>query len=121
MDIEDIGFFPDYKLRKNQGRYKGEQIVSEKYIKEMFTEREKNHGYMWWIYHKDKKIKILRKEYSTGSYDSYCSNGVGGSLIAVIPEAQAVICMTCSLVYNPKIRMELINNYLLPYIDGMEV
>ena len=105
----------------NNGMYNGEKIVSENYIKEMFTEREKNYSYMWWIYNKDEKIQILRKEYNTGKYDSYCANGVGGSLIAVIPEDQVVICMTCSLVYNPKIRMELINNYLLPYIDNIEV
>lgn len=48
------------------------------------------------------------------------NNGVGGSLISVIPEDNVVICMTCSMVYNPKIRMELINHYLLPYIDKIE-
>ena len=104
----------------NKGIYNGERIVSEEYIQKMFTEREQNYGYMWWIYHKDEKIKILRKEYDTGKYDSYCANGVGGSLIAVIPEDNVVICMTCSLVYNPKIRMELINHYLLPYIDNAD-
>lgn len=104
----------------NNGMYNGERIVSESFIKNMSTEREKNYGYMWWVYHKDEKIKILRKEYNTGKYDSYCANGSGGSLIAVIPEAQIVICMTCTLVYNPKIRMELINNYLIPYIEKME-
>ena len=96
------------------------RIVSEAYIKQMSTEREKNYGYMWWIYHKDEKIKIIRKEYNTGKDESYCANGVGGSLISVIPEDNVVICMTCSMVYNPKIRMELINHYLLPYIDKIE-
>ncbi|MBQ2938457.1 MAG: serine hydrolase [Clostridia bacterium] len=103
----------------NNGMYDGKRIVSEKYIKEMTKEREKNYGYLWWIYHKNETIKIIRKEYNTGKFDSYCANGVGGSLIAVIPDDNIVICMTCSLVYNPKIRMELINNYLIPYIDSL--
>lgn len=47
-------------------------------------------------------------------------NGVGGSLVTVIPEIDTVICITCSLVYNPKPRMELINNYLLPYIEKLQ-
>ena len=105
----------------NNGVYNGERIVSEGYIKKMSTEKEKGYGYMWWIYHKDEKVKILRKEYETGKYDCYCANGVGGSLIAVIPEVDIVICMTCSMVYNPKVRMELINQYLLPYIDKIEI
>ena len=70
-------------------------------------------------YKKNSTIKITRKEYSTGKYDSYCMNGVGGSLVTVIPEIDTVICMTCSLVYNPKPRMELINNYLIPYIEKL--
>ena len=107
-------------LCQNHGMYNGERIVSETYINAMSTEREKNYGYMWWIYNKDEKIKILRKEYSTGKYDSYCANGSGGSLIAIVPEKHVVICMTCSLVYNPKIRMGLINDYLLPYIESIE-
>ena len=68
----------------------------------MLTEREETYGYLWWIYKKNSTVKIIRKEYSTGKYDSYCMNGVGGSL-----------------VYNPKPRMELINNYLIPYIEKM--
>lgn len=103
----------------NKGLYDGKRIVSEKYIEEMVTEREKNYGYMWWIYGKNEKIKILRKEYNSGKYDVYCANGVGGSLISVIPELNTVISITCSMVYNPKIRTELINNYLLPYLENL--
>jgi len=44
---------------------------------------------------------------------------VGGSLVAVIPELDAVISMACSLVYNPKPRMELINNYIIPYLESI--
>ena len=103
----------------NNGIYNGKRIVSEEYIKEMTKEREKNYGYLWWIYPKNQTMKIIRKEYKTGKFDSYCANGVGGSLIAVIPDDNIVICMTCSLIYNPKIRTELINNYLIPYIDSL--
>ena len=104
----------------NKGLYNGERILSEKYILEMLTEREESYGYLWWIYKKNRKIKIIRKEYSTGKYDSYCMNGVGGSLVTIIPEIDTVICMTCSLVYNPKPRMELINNCLIPYIEKID-
>lgn len=103
----------------NNGLYNGKRILSEQYIREMLTEREESYGYLWWIYKKNSTIKIIRKEYSTGKYDSYCMNGVGGSLVTVIPEIDTVICMTCSLVYNPKPRMELINNYLIPYIEKL--
>ena len=65
-------------------------------------------------------MKIITKEYNTGKYDSYCANGVGGSLVAVIPEKNIVISSTCSLSYNPKIRTELINKYIIPYVDSLE-
>lgn len=104
----------------NKGVYNNQRIVSEKYINEMVIEREKNYGYLWWIYPKNQVMRIIRKEYNTGKYDLYCANGVGESLIVVIPEANIVICITSSLVYNPKIRSELINNYLLPYIETKE-
>lgn len=103
----------------NNGIYNGKRILSEEYIRQMLTEREDGYGYLWWIYPKNKTIKIIRKEYNTGKYDSFCANGVGGSLMAVIPELDAVICMTCSLVYNPKARMELINKYIIPYIESL--
>ena len=103
----------------NKGMYNGQRILSEKFIEQMFMEREEGYGYLWWIYPKNKTIKIMRKEYNTGKYDSFCANGVGGSLMAVVPELDAVICMTCSLVYNPKARMELINNHIIPYIESM--
>ena len=102
----------------NKGVYNNQRIVSEEYINEMIIEREKNYGYLWWIYPKKQIMKILRKEYNTGKYDSICANGVGGSLISVMPENNIVICITSSLVYNPKIRTELINDYLLPYIEN---
>ena len=101
----------------NNGVYNGKRILSEEFIRQMLMEREESYGYLWWIYKKNSTVKILRKEYSTGKYDFYCMNGVGGSLIAVIPELDTVISMTCSLVYNPKPRMELINDYLIPYIE----
>ena len=89
-------------------------------INAMLAEHEEGYGYLWWIYPKDTTIKIIRKEYNTGKYDSYCANGVGGSLVAVIPELDAVISMVCSLVYNPKPRMELINNYITPYLESLK-
>ena len=103
----------------NKGMYNGQRILSEKFIEQMLIEREEGYGYLWWIYPKNKTIKIMRKEYNTGKYDSFCANGVGGSLMAVVPELDAVICMTCSLVYTPKARMELINNHIIPYIESM--
>lgn len=104
----------------NKGIYNGKRIVSEQWIKEMTQEREKNYGYLWWIYPKNQTMKIIRKEYNTGKYDSYCANGVGGSLVAVIPEKNIVISSTCSLSYNPKTRTELINKYIIPYVDSLE-
>ena len=103
----------------NKGMYNGQRILSEEFIEKMLTEQEDSYGYLWWIYPKNKTIKIIRKEYNTGKYDSFCANGVGGSLMAVVPELDTVICMTCSLVYNPKARMELINEYIIPYIESM--
>lgn len=103
----------------NKGMYNGQRILSQDYIEQMLTEREEGYGYLWWIYPKNKTIKIIRKEFNTGKYDSFCANGVGGSLMAVVPELDVVICMTCSLVYNPKARMELINNYIIPYIESL--
>lgn len=101
----------------NKGMYEGKRIVSSEFIEQMLIEREECYGYLWWIYPKNKSIKIVRKEYNAGKCDSFCANGVSGSLIAVVPEIDTVICMTCSLVYNLKARMELINDYILPYVE----
>ena len=103
----------------NKGMYNGQRILSEEYIEQMLLEKEDGYGYLWWIYPKNKTIKIMRKEYNTGKYDSFCANGVGGSLMAVVPQLDAVICMTCSLIYNPKARMALINEHIIPYIESM--
>lgn len=101
----------------NNGIYNEKRIISEKYIKEMIKEREEDYGYLWWVYKKNKIIEIMGKTCNTGKYSSYSASGVGGSLIFVVPEKNIVISMTCSLVYRPKLRMDLINNYLIPYID----
>lgn len=103
----------------NKGVYKGQRILSEAYVEAMLKEHEDGYGYLWWIYPKNTTIKIIRKEYNTGKYDSYCANGVGGSLVAVIPELDVVISMACSLVYNPKPRMELMNNWIIPYLESI--
>ena len=132
-DYYGIATFMDEDMAKigllclNKGFYNGKQIVSSGWIEEMTKPkaveskyfRGMEYGYLWWIYPKDTTIKIIRKEYNTGKYDSYCANGVGSSLVAVIPELDAVISMTCSLVYNPKPRMELINNYIIPYLESI--
>ena len=104
----------------NKGIFNNNRIVSQNYIEDMILEREKNYGYLWWIYPKNQTMKIINKEYNTGKYDSICANGVGGSLICVIPEKNIVICSTASLMYNPKIRTELINNYIIPYVESLE-
>ena len=103
----------------NNGMYNGQRILSKEYIKQMLTEREDGYGYLWWIYPKNKPIRIRRKTHNAVKYDSFCANGVGGSLMTIIPEIDTVICMTCSFVYNPKARMELINEYLIPYIERL--
>lgn len=103
----------------NNGVYNGKRVISEEYIKEMTTERQEDYGYLWWVYKKNKTIDIMGKSCNTGKYSSYSATGVGGSLIFVVPEKNIVISMTCSLVYRPKLRMDLINNYLIPYINSL--
>ncbi|MDF9825809.1 CubicO group peptidase (beta-lactamase class C family) [Breznakia sp. PF5-3] len=101
----------------NKGIYNKKRMVSENYIKEMFVERQENYGYLWWIYKKNNQVEIMKKIANTGKYDSYAACGVGGSLIHIIPEKQIVISITCSLVYRPNLRFDLINKNLIPLID----
>lgn len=103
----------------NNGIYDNKRIVSEQYIQEMVTEHQEDYGYLWWIYQENKTIELMGKTFNTGRYSSYSAQGVGGSLIFIIPEKRIVISITCSLMYRPKLRMDLINNYLIPYIDSI--
>lgn len=62
---------------------------------------------------------ILTTATGMRKYNMYCENGVGGSVISVIPEADTVMSIACSMVYNLKIRKELINDYLFPYLENL--
>ena len=113
-DMAKIG-----QLVLEKGCFEGKRIVSESYITRMTTEHTENYGYLWWLYPKGKPITIMKKTFPGCKMDTYCAQGVGGSLIAVIPEADVVISMLCSMKYAPKPRFELINDTLLPLVQGI--
>lgn len=95
--IGDIGLRPRDMLKfgllyLNKGKWKGEQLVSAKWIEESTTSKIKprpslGYGYFWWARDFDWKGK------KTSSYFAW---GYGGQYIFVVPEVQLVIVMSGS-------------------------
>ena len=110
-DMAKIGL-----LVLNKGSFGGRQLVSQSYIDRMTSCRQKNYGYLWWVYPKNEPLTIMRKTYSGSKADIFCAQGVGGTLTAVIPEADTVISMICSMKYFPRPRFELIDRIISRYI-----
>ena len=110
-DMAKIGL-----LVLNKGSFGGRQLVSQSYIDHMTSCRQKNYGCLWWVYPKNEPLTIMRKTYSGSKADIFCAQGVGGTLTAVIPEADTVISMICSMKYFPRPRFELIDRIISRYI-----
>jgi len=85
------------------GLYNNKRIVSEKWLKEStqtYSQWEQySYGYLWWLVN-----------------EGYAAIGDGGNVIYVCPSKNVVISIVSSFKPRAKDRIELINNYVLPYL-----
>ena len=92
-------------LYLNNGRWNGNQIISEKWVKEstlayIKSDRPCNdYGYQWWIWRCGTK--------------SFRALGYGGQLIIVVKELDMVIVFTAQI---PAEQTFNVYNYIIPYI-----
>ena len=101
-DMAKIG-----QLCLNEGTWKGKQIVSEQWIKDMTTPRlveskyfrNMQYGYLWWIIHPEKNI--------------YAAIGNSGNVIYVNPEKDTVVAVAS--YFKPTVfdRVDFIEDNLL--------
>ena len=111
-----IGFADFGQLYLNGGIWKGQRIISEKWINETLTIQAKtefepnSYGYFWWI----KDIVSDNIDYRV----EYCS-GNGGNKIYLIKDLDAVIVIMAS-AYNTRYghsqAREITSQFLLPII-----
>ncbi len=104
-DMDKIGL-----LCLNGGNWKGEQLVSEEWIKEMTKPRKvessyfrgMDYGYLWWIIDRSKYI--------------YAAIGNSGNVIYVNPDENIVIAVAS--YFKPTIfdRVDFIREYIEPFV-----
>lgn len=107
-DMAKIG-----QLVLNQGKWKGEQIVSEKWISASTTPQTKitglDYGYLWWNIPFKMKDKTIIAKTATGN---------GGQYIMIIPEMELIAIFTGG-AYNSqedKLPFAIMQDVVLPSI-----
>lgn len=111
----DMGKFGQLYLQ--QGRWEGEQIVSEDWVEDSFknyrnlenTIDKNGYGYLWW--HKDYLVndRIVK---------SIEARGTGGQYIFVIPALEVVVVITSGNYRNGKFQQPefIVENFILPSV-----
>lgn len=107
-DLAKIGY-----LFLNNGKWKGEQIISESWIEQSTkqhisprkTEYSNGYGYHWW----------------RNTFDGFHGNGFEGQELIVIPEFDLVIVFSgATNSYHAGVAEGLVNSYILPSIKSDE-
>ncbi|MFC1884902.1 serine hydrolase domain-containing protein [Thermodesulfobacteriota bacterium] len=114
-DMAKLGY-----LYANNGKWKGTQIVSEKWIEESTKKRItidsyhlKGYGYQWWVY----MFKIKGEE-----IEIPVASGWGGQGIYVFPDHDLIVVFTAgnhSLPHSQVFSMmyKMVNDYVLPSLS----
>lgn len=103
MDMAKIG-----QLMLNGGMWKGQCLVSEKWIKESTTEHSRwkkldiGYGFLWWL----------------GKEGGFAAMGDGGNIIYVDPEKRLVVAIASLFKPRAKDRIEFIQKYVEPMFDN---
>ena len=104
------------QLYKNGGRWKGQQIIPEEWVKASFQKHIKtsqppnNYGYLWW----NKTYEVDGK-----SYETYYCTGNGGNKIFVFTDIDVVVVVTASAYgrgYAHRQVDQMMEEYILPAI-----
>jgi len=97
----------------NEGVWRGEQIVSEDWIKKSTqahatTSWESGYGYQWWLVTYRSGLQI---------FDSFYANGWGGQRIIVFPSLEMVVVFTGGNYIEGNPVDEIIERYILPAVQ----
>ncbi len=87
LTISDEALLKLGRLMLDRGRWNGEQIIPEAWLKAMLTPRHSfsehvHYGYLWWL-------TPLRS--SRGYEAAFMMKGNGGNIVAIVPETDAVL------------------------------
>ncbi|MEL6133452.1 MAG: serine hydrolase, partial [Bacteroidota bacterium] len=112
------GFADFGQMYLNGGRWKGQRIISKKWITESLSPQietpypSTSYGYFWWI----KNFMVEGRSYRT----AYCS-GNGGNKIYLLDELDAVIVILASAYntnYMHRQADEIISKFLIPIVQN---
>lgn len=107
MDMAKIG-----QMYLNGGEWKGNQIVSGKWVKESTLEHSRwkklglPYGYLWWI--------------SNEKGPGYAAMGDGGNTIYVNEDSKTVVAITSLFIQKPKDRIVFIHEIIEPLLKEEE-
>jgi CubicO group peptidase (beta-lactamase class C family) len=105
-DLAKIG-----QLVLNNGTWKGQQIVSKKWIEEATTPKTKitniDYGYLWWNIPFNHKNNIIHSTIATGN---------GGQYIMILPSLNLVAIFTGGAYNSPKYKLPFafVNDIFIP-------
>ncbi|WP_441000838.1 serine hydrolase domain-containing protein [Fodinibius sp. SL11] len=104
------------QMMLNGGQYKGQQIVSKKWVADSFKTYTRSnfnpydYGYMWW-------------NKSVGNYKVYFAWGFGGQYIFMIPDLDAIVVLTGALENATQSRsykepvFSLLREHIISYLE----
>lgn len=98
------------QLVLQDGKWQGEQIVSQAWIKAMSDRRnpDQRYGYHWWL----EKLSV-----DDATAEAVVAYGKGGQTIFVLPQQDAVVVLTAGHYHNNRAaaaRTELLQKVILP-------
>lgn len=116
LRMKALDFAKFGQLYKNNGVWRGKQILDKNWIKKSFTNYFSDHkdfegyGYLFW-----------RKVYKVGNkeFESYQSSGNGGNKIIIFTEIPVVIVITAKAYNKPYAHSQadkIVQDYLLPAV-----
>ena len=103
------------QLYQNKGKWKGQQIISEKWVEASFGKylrlqdyNDKNlYGYLWW--HDTYEV-------NGKAYEAIEARGAGGQFIFILPALESVVVITSGNFRNRKGNQprEILKRYIIP-------
>lgn len=118
IQLTPRGFASFGQLYRDLGRWNGEQVVPESWVRESLTPtiattvEGNDYGYLWW----HKSYEVDGRQYAS----SYCS-GNGGNKIFVFEEMNAVVVVTASAYgqrYMHSQVDDMMESHILPMLIG---
>ncbi|MGY3777105.1 serine hydrolase domain-containing protein [Isobaculum melis] len=89
-------------LYLNQGKWEGKQIISKEWVQDSIKMTPHHYGYLWWL--------------EAEPFETFAALGDGGNMIYCVPKEELVVAITSDFIRQPKDRIALVKDYILPAI-----